>query len=802
VLNLIQSSHAQFNPAGSGDTFAGPTAERSPDGGFPGLLSLASGERAEGSNSGPGSAGSFREHLSGGPSSGNRLSDDRLSEERLSKDRLSRAHTSRDASFEDPSSHDPSFQSSDGHSGSAFVHLGPAGLERKKDSGAGKQPPDPTALALLMNPLLAGNPPVNVLQAVPSALPISVPISGDTTGVIAAPAAELANPQPEAVSGAGLQSSPLPANENGAAGANAPASQNKGPSVFSLNPNSASQASTWTSGDEDGSPTAGEIYSSIPSEARPHPKKSADVYAAQSGLQASAGRGLQPANENSPPGSDSSNPAPLQAANASVVYAAANSLAANSSPSDSRAINDAAVDAATSGPPAVTLIAAEVAMEPSLAGTDATGNAVSSASDQTTASLGAAAQPLARGAEGAKSPSAQNAAQVSAATSVQSANPSATQDLKHSTSKNFATAQNKSGSGAAENAAAKLSTNDSISLHRERQQGGAAHSPSETVTSKSGAENQDGNGRASAGQVIPDKDLANQSLASQDLANQGLANQTFANQGFTSDGLTSKDVAGKDPGKDLSEEFLNKALSDKDATDKGLDSKDLNSKTLHSPLANSSAASGPLAAAIPAAGPSTAANQATSPSAVPSAAFGPGASAPQSAANSSAGTYAASSNSPSARAGQDTAIQQSAVTGNVQLARLADHAGQSEMHIGMRMPAFGSVEVHTSVHQSEVGITVGSDHGDLKTFLNAEIPALRDSLNQQNLQFSHLNFMGAGSSASNSFDGDGRGNSQGFIYKPNFPRPEYRPEVPAIADHGGLEGELFPANQKGLSIHA
>ena len=136
-------------------------------------------------------------------------------------------------------------------------------------------------------------------------------------------------------------------------------------------------------------------------------------------------------------------------------------------------------------------------------------------------------------------------------------------------------------------------------------------------------------------------------------------------------------------------------------------------------------------------------------------------------------------------------------SGNVQVAHIADKAGQSEMHIGMRIPLFGSVEVHTSVHQNQVGVVVGSEHGDLKTFLNAEIPMLRENLNQQDLQFSNVRFLETGNHSGNFLtDSGAHSGSQQPPHKSNAPWLVFH------AESATTNEEVFVASQIGLSIHA
>ena len=81
------------------------------------------------------------------------------------------------------------------------------------------------------------------------------------------------------------------------------------------------------------------------------------------------------------------------------------------------------------------------------------------------------------------------------------------------------------------------------------------------------------------------------------------------------------------------------------------------------------------------------------------------------------------------------------VPGPVQVAQLVNRIGQSEMRIGMNTSAFGSVEVRTVVHASDVGLVIGSEKGDLRGLLTNEMPAITNTLQQQNLPLNSVNFM-------------------------------------------------------------
>lgn len=90
---------------------------------------------------------------------------------------------------------------------------------------------------------------------------------------------------------------------------------------------------------------------------------------------------------------------------------------------------------------------------------------------------------------------------------------------------------------------------------------------------------------------------------------------------------------------------------------------------------------------------------------------------------------------------------------------MANKAGQAEMRIGWNTAEFGSVEVRTSVHASDVGVQIGSEKGDLRSLLTPELPSIANTLQQQDLRLAQVSFHQQGFSftGNSSFSG---GNSQ------------------------------------------
>lgn len=100
-------------------------------------------------------------------------------------------------------------------------------------------------------------------------------------------------------------------------------------------------------------------------------------------------------------------------------------------------------------------------------------------------------------------------------------------------------------------------------------------------------------------------------------------------------------------------------------------------------------------------------------------------------------------------------LPQPVLSAGIQSARLMGNDGQAEMRIGLRTVAFGTVEVHAMVHDSQVGLVIGSERGELHRLLGSEVPGLTERLEQQNLRLEGVKFFDQGAS----FDAGSRSGS-------------------------------------------
>ena len=102
----------------------------------------------------------------------------------------------------------------------------------------------------------------------------------------------------------------------------------------------------------------------------------------------------------------------------------------------------------------------------------------------------------------------------------------------------------------------------------------------------------------------------------------------------------------------------------------------------------------------------------------------------------------------------------------VQVARIASIGGQSEMHIGVRTTTFGTVEVHAVVHDSQVGLAIAAERGDLHRLLANEVPGISGRLEQQDLRLDNVKFLDLGFPSDGGFGSGADSRSREF----NTPR--------------------------------
>ena len=137
--------------------------------------------------------------------------------------------------------------------------------------------------------------------------------------------------------------------------------------------------------------------------------------------------------------------------------------------------------------------------------------------------------------------------------------------------------------------------------------------------------------------------------------------------------------------------------------------------------------------------------------------------------------------------------------GTVDMARMVAGAAQSEMHIALRSQAFGNIEVHTTVRDSQVGLTVGSERGDLRALLATEVSGLQSTFRQHDLRFDNIRYL-------ESSTGTAAGFSGGANSQPRFSSPGRAPTQESFSVNGPPASTVAIETAAGiparLNVHA
>jgi hypothetical protein len=156
--------------------------------------------------------------------------------------------------------------------------------------------------------------------------------------------------------------------------------------------------------------------------------------------------------------------------------------------------------------------------------------------------------------------------------------------------------------------------------------------------------------------------------------------------------------------------------------------------------------------------------------------------------------------SPAMMAPAPPATPPTTIPGPVQVAQMMNRVGQSEMRIGMNTSAFGTVDVRTVVHASDVGLVIGSEKGDLRGLMSNEMPGITNSLQQQNLRLNSVSFM-QGFASSGNGNGSGGRDSQQRFFVPQRGYSDSRLAEPVVDSVESTSASEY-SSRRGLSILA
>jgi hypothetical protein len=141
----------------------------------------------------------------------------------------------------------------------------------------------------------------------------------------------------------------------------------------------------------------------------------------------------------------------------------------------------------------------------------------------------------------------------------------------------------------------------------------------------------------------------------------------------------------------------------------------------------------------------------------------------------------------------------SPATGMIRDAHFVDGSRQAEVHIGLRTTAFGSVEVHAVIRDSQVGLSIGSERGDLRHLLSTEVPGIEGRLQRHDLQLDSVKFFSQGASLD---AGLASGGNTGSRHSSNARTSVRADSLAAGPDEPSIEPEIFTNTATGLNVRA
>jgi len=97
-----------------------------------------------------------------------------------------------------------------------------------------------------------------------------------------------------------------------------------------------------------------------------------------------------------------------------------------------------------------------------------------------------------------------------------------------------------------------------------------------------------------------------------------------------------------------------------------------------------------------------------------------------------------SSQVATAIAKSDVNLEPAPHTSPLQVARLIERAGQTELRVGIQAGEFGNVGIRTSMAHSQFSAEISVERGELGRVLSAELPALHDRLAEQRVPVSNI----------------------------------------------------------------
>lgn len=131
-------------------------------------------------------------------------------------------------------------------------------------------------------------------------------------------------------------------------------------------------------------------------------------------------------------------------------------------------------------------------------------------------------------------------------------------------------------------------------------------------------------------------------------------------------------------------------------------------------------------------------------------------------------------------------------------AQITGDGNDAQMRVGLRTAAFGAVEIYTSVHQNQVGLTL---HGtrELTQWFSSEVQAIESRLNDQHLNLASLDMQNSSAGLQTGTGAHHHPPTQSFVGAPRAPSAD-TPDASGTADEPAPSGPAIEFEEKRVSI--
>lgn len=148
--------------------------------------------------------------------------------------------------------------------------------------------------------------------------------------------------------------------------------------------------------------------------------------------------------------------------------------------------------------------------------------------------------------------------------------------------------------------------------------------------------------------------------------------------------------------------------------------------------------------------------------------------------------------------GSDRVSPETTALDAIRAVRMFEHAGHSELRIGVHSDALGSMDVKTTLHDGNVALSVVVDRHDVRSALLMELPGLENTLRSHDLRLGEVCLH----DTSTSFSSGGDANQHGSQYQSASSSPlQWVRNLRTEVDELPME-IINTAIRGGLSIHA